>query len=248
MMPLRICLLLTRPRADSERFAKAARRAGWRGDIVVAPLMEIVLHPPEPSQLGGEQSLVFTSQHGVEAVADLPLKRDLVVWAVGSRTADAARAAGFSDVHAAGGDAVSLLQALAATPPPEPILHLRGQHAASDIAQVLRANGHDAFSHIVYSQRDRALDDTAIAHIKRSDHVVLTAFSPRSASLLANALTQNSIDHSTFHVVAISAAAAEPLKSLSNAQCRIAARPDAEAMLAAIDATQAALEPREKPR
>ncbi len=246
-MPPRPCLLLTRPRADSSRFAEAARRAGWDHEVLIAPLMQIVLHPPAPAQLARARTLVFTSQHAVAAVADVA-PREAVVWAVGPHTAQAARAAGFADVHVAQGDATSLLQALAAAPPPEPVLHLRGKHAATDIAEALRASGHAASSLIVYAQAARALEPAAATRLEDGGDVVLTAFSPRSAALLAEALAPLSLHAARLHLVAISAAAAAPLDELTGARCRIASHPDVPAMLDALIATQAALEPWEKPR
>ena len=59
-------------------------------------------------------ALIVTSAHAAEALA--ALDRTKPVFAVGERTADAVRAAGFADVTVAEGDAVSLSRLIRGTP------------------------------------------------------------------------------------------------------------------------------------
>jgi uroporphyrinogen-III synthase len=242
------CLLLTRPQQDAQRFADQARAEGWAGDILISPLLEIILYPPPEADLAHARSLVLTSQHGVAALAGATLRRDWPVWAVGPRTAQAARAAGFAQVHEAGGDAAALLRDLVQNPPPPPVLHLRGAHVATDIAQVLQDKGQHAEGIVVYAQLPCALSPAACARLEAGGDVVLPVFSPRSAQLLAKALAGVSHAQTRLHPVAISAAAAAPLDGLGLMPCQIATRPDMPAMCAALAATQAKLEPWAKPR
>lgn len=250
------CLFLTRPRDESARFADDARQAGWRGEVVCAPLLRIETLPVPQEVLAGARSLIVTSQHAVTALAGASARRDWPIWCVGPRTAQAARAAGFAQVHVAGGDAVSLRAALIADPPRQPVLHLRGTHAAMDIAAELCAQGIDAQARLVYRQEALGLPDEAAARVARGGDLVLPVFSPRSARLLVASLAPLRPDAAHLHLLAISAAARDAALAGPDNGARglvwrgvhVAVRPDAPAMLAGILALQAALEPLKKPR
>ena len=242
------CLLLTRPQEDAQRFADLVLADGWMGEILISPLMEITLHPLPEAALAQAGSLVFTSQHGVAALVAATDRRDWPVWAVGPRTAQAARAAGFEMVHEAGGDAAALLKDLAQSPPLPPVVHLRGAHVAADIAVALRAQGIEAEGLVAYWQTARPLSSVAKARLEAGGDMVLAVFSPRSARLLADSLAEVSHWKTRLHPVAISAAAASPLAGVGLHPGIIAARPDMPAMRDAVLATQAKLEPWAKPR
>ncbi len=242
-MPMRPCLLLTRPQRDSERFAQDMRAAGWQADILISPVLEIVLHPLAMQQLAAAKTLVVTSQHAVSALQGTIRQRDWPIWAVGPRTAEAAREAGFHSVMQSGGDASALLRDLLHHRPEEPILHLRGQHAAADIAQELRARGLRAESLVVYTQTSLPFSAVGCQRLQRDGDVVIAVFSPRSSRLLAEALRSCSQIRARLHLVAISNAAAEAFRGFSLARCCIAEHPDAPSMRRAILGIQAKLEP-----
>ena len=242
------CLFLTRPEADSLRFAQAARAAGWRGEVLVAPLLRIVPAPPSEEVLSAAQTLVATSQHAIAALVAAKPLRDRPIWCVGPRTAQAAQAAGFGKVHVAAGDAQSLRAALLAALPEEPVLHLRGDHAAMDIAAELRAAGLQAEACVVYEQVAQPLTDAARARLGKGGDVVLPVFSPRSARLLVAAMEGCTAPSTRLHLLAISSAAQAAAQVVPWASQHSAARPDGPAMIAALGRVQAALEPAEKPR
>ena len=210
-------LLLTRPERDARRFearVRALRPGDWRA--VVSPLLEIV---PLAEPQAPEGVPVFTSAHAVPFAGP---GRGRPAWCVGPRTATAARAAGWAP-REGGGDAEALLAAILAAPP-EPVVHLRGVHARGALAERLRAAGREAEERIVYDQRALALTEEARSALAGPAPVVAPAFSPRSAALLLAAVGNPS---APFRVIAVSAAAAEPLRRWSPL---VAARPDGEAM------------------
>ncbi|MGY6547482.1 MAG: uroporphyrinogen-III synthase [Roseinatronobacter sp.] len=241
------CLILTRPEAASRAFAQDVRAAGWKGTCLIAPLQRIALMPPDPDSLSRAQALVFTSHHAVAALAQATTRRDWPVWAVGPRTAQAARLAGFADVTQGSGTAPALLSDLRLRAPQGPILHLCGRHLACDLARALRDAGHDAQSLVAYDQLATVPDDAVRARIAAGGALVCPVFSPRSARLLVAALEGLPLDGSNLHLVAISAAAADGAAGLQWHSTRIASTPDAEAMIAALLECQAVLEPAEKP-
>ncbi|WP_296475965.1 uroporphyrinogen-III synthase [Roseinatronobacter sp.] len=244
----RPCLVLTRPKPESERFAQQAREAGWQEEILIAPLLEIVLLPLEEAEFAAARTLVVTSQHAVSALVLATDRRDWHVWAVGPRTAQAALQAGFDTVHQSGGDAKALLADLAQTPPLGPIMHIRGRHAVADIAAALRALGQDASSVVGYEQFSRGLDDAVVQRLQQGGDVVLPVFSPRSGCLLANALRPINTTKARLHLIGISAAALKAVSLEGVASRHIAARPDAASMCSTLGDVQQTLEPARKPR
>lgn len=245
---MRPCLVLTRPQASCDAFAAMARAAGWRGDIMISPLLDIAFSPPSADALQQARVLIFTSQHAVAALAQASTARHWPVWAVGPRTAQAARDHGFKQVHQAGGDAKALLSELAAAQVAGPFLHLRGEHVVADITASLQALGQVAEECVVYSQNARSLSPQVCVRIAQGGDLVLPVFSPRSAALLVAELGALEPDDTRrIHLVAISRAAAKAATALPAFRTEIAPTPDAQGMLAALSATQAKLEPWEKP-
>lgn len=226
-------LLMTRPAAQSARFAHdvAARAPGLA--LVVSPVIEIV-----PRHLGHRPDayagLVFTSESGVAAFASAWAGRTHPVWCVGTRTADAARAAGFACVASAadgGGDAEALLRLLLDAQPRTPLLHVRGAFARGDLAPRLTAAGLLCEGCILYDQEARPLTPQARTALRGSVPVVLPLFSPRSATLCADGVAGAT---APLRPAAISPAAARAWQALRPEPPVVADRPDSAAMLDAV--------------
>lgn len=243
-------LLLTRPEAAAHAFAAQARHAGWRGLVLIAPQQRIDLFPPDPHDVSGAATLVFTSQFGVAAFAAGIASRNWPVYAVGPRTSQAAADAGFREIRTpAGGDATALLAALRSERPPEPILHLHGRNIAQPVAELLQAEGMQASGLMIYDQHGLPLDDAAQALLQGKEQVVVPVFSPRSAQLLVDAVTNQ---RASVILVAISRAVAAVLRPIldQNPACKLvlSAQPDSDGMLDALMQVQRDLEASENPR
>ena len=141
-------LLVTRPQPDAERTAAALRRLGHRVDS--AALLRIESIPGAELGRGPWSALVVTSANGLRAIESHPRCAELMglrVLAVGPRTAAAARAAGFLDVIAAGGNVQELVRQIREWAPVEenesrdPLLYLAGQDRSADLAGELAAAG-----------------------------------------------------------------------------------------------------------
>lgn len=176
-------LLLTRPRAASERFAQGLG-AGSGFAIVIAPLMEIVGTGASVT-LDGMRGLILTSENAVPFVPRAPLP----AFCVGPRTAEVAGAAGFAP-EVLGPDADGLVDALSARRAEGPLLHVHGVQTRGEVAGRLRAGGLDVRDVAVYDQR--ALPPgpdfaQAIQHARKSD-LIVPLFSPASATRFAEAL------------------------------------------------------------
>ena len=103
---------ITRTTPGADRTAQAVRALGF--DPVVAPLLEVrpLARTGDYLSLDDVAALAFTSVNGL-IFADLTPRRDWPVFAVGHRTAQAARDRGFTDVRSAGGDAEDLAALIA---------------------------------------------------------------------------------------------------------------------------------------
>lgn len=179
-------ILLTRPEASSRRMAAIlTARFGDRVDLCLSPLMNIVLDARLPN-LDGIRTLIFTSANGVAAYLAAQGPKTLPCYTVGDATAHTAQEAGLR-ATSAGGDAEALIARIMADNAPGPMLHLRGAHARGDIAERLSAQGCPVSQAIVYHQHAQPLSDQAASLLLGDRPVILPLFSPRSATLLANA-------------------------------------------------------------
>jgi uroporphyrinogen-III synthase len=133
-----VAILVTRPEPDN---ATTAAALGARGFAVLrAPLLQF---QPLPFRLQSDlqyRGVIVTSTNALRAIASHPLQRDLLelpLFAVGERTAETARANGFSNVVAADGDVAALRKLIVATARKNasaPLLYLAGAELASDLA------------------------------------------------------------------------------------------------------------------
>lgn len=209
-------VLLTRPKAASERFARGLEGA----DIVIAPLMEIVGTGADIT-LTGVRGLILTSQACVPFVPHTTLP----AYCVGTRTTQAAQSAGLH-AECVGHDADSLVHTLTDRSPDGPLLHLHGTHTRGDIAHRLTDQGIHVQSLAVYDQSDRTPTPAFHDALTRRD-LVVPLFSPRSATLFAAAA--GTVRRDTI-LLALSPAVAEALPAELQARTRIAAEPNGEEM------------------
>jgi uroporphyrinogen-III synthase len=128
-------LLVTRPAPDDERTAGALRACGH--DVLTAPMLRMETLDwaiPDRPYAG----VVMTSANSARAIAGDPRCAGLTMlpaFTVGRRSAQAAQAAGFRDVHCAHGDRNALAQMLRAQRDAgsRPLLYLAGEDRAGDI-------------------------------------------------------------------------------------------------------------------
>ena len=223
-------LLLTRPKAQSLRFATACKaRFGAALVPVVSPLIEI-RQTARSIDLDGVGGLIFTSENGVKAFSGMSERRDLTAWCVGDRTAATARAEGMNALSA-GGQLDDLVELIAGAAPNGELLHLRGAHVAGDSVDALRKRGLKARAQIIYDQVALPLSPQARAILEAPGIVIAPVFSPRSASLLNSELSQA---RAQVAVAAMSHAVAGKLSVQGIAEIEIAHRPDSAAMIDAI--------------
>jgi uroporphyrinogen-III synthase len=229
-------LLITRPEPDNERTAALLRQRGH--EVVLAPLLHMeAIH----THLGDGPwvALVITSINAARAIAAHPqfarLKK-LPVFAVGGRSAEAARVAGFSNVVAAEGDARDLVRLISEGLPHTdlPLLYLAGEDRAADITGALapeglvvhtvaiyRAAKATSFSPDVHAALAAGTIDGVLHFSRRSVETYLDCAA--AGDLLAEALAPSHY--------CLSQQVAEPLAAAGAKKIRIAARPNEAALL-----------------
>ena len=218
-------IVVTRPQADGDRTAKALRARGY--DVLLAPLMKVESVIADLS--GVWRAVIVTSANAPRAIAPSAPFMALPVYAVGERSAVAAREAGFADVTAAGGDARDLVRLItereAGNRPP--MLWLAGEDRAADLVGELGARGIAAEMRIVYRAVTAPFPDGLTAVFARGAVDGVLHFSKRSAeNFIAGARGANVADAAlAVRHYCLSAQVAEPLTAVG-ARVEIAARPD----------------------
>ena len=149
---LTVRLLVTRPEPDAERTAAALRAHGHA--VTVAPLLRVETLADAELGAGPWAAILVTSANAARAIAAhkrVAELRALPVFAVGERSAQAMRAAGFADVSSAEGAAGDLTRLAAERlKHGEPLLYLAGADRSSDIAADLAAQNFLVRTVVVY--------------------------------------------------------------------------------------------------
>lgn len=224
-------ILITRPEPAAQHFADALRqRWGCEVRVVISPLMEIA-YLEDALDLEGVKTLIFTSAHGVEAFARATGRRDIPCYAVGPATSAAAIAAGLKTIEA-GGDANALYKRLVADKVNGPCLHIRGEHAAADLAGMLSAAGYATRAHVAYRQEPLLLNKDALDLMAGDAPVLLPLFSPRSAALFF----KQARVRAPLLIAAISQNTAAKVPEDVATRLLVAKTPNGEGMMKALDA------------
>lgn len=145
-------ILITRPEPAASQTAARLRALGHA--VTVDPMLRIA--PNDVALPDGRfDAVAFTSINGVKALAAHPQGPGLFhlpAYAVGTRTAKEARAAGFSRVTDCAGDAAALAGTLAATlPRGARVLHPAGEDRAADLSEMMASPGIEVVLAVIYA-------------------------------------------------------------------------------------------------
>lgn len=231
-------ILVTRPQDDARRTAAELEARGHAA--LLAPLLDVRFRDGPDIDLGGVQAILATSANGIRALAHRTTRRDVPVFTVGPQTADAARAAGFTDVKSADGDAAALAASAIrwTTPQAGALFHPAGAQTKGVLAERLTAAGFTVRSETLYEAVPRAqLPPEAIAALKACEIGAVLLYSPRSARTFADAIRAAGLEESCSHfdVLCISEAAARALVGLRFRAVRTASEPNQDALLGLLD-------------
>lgn len=222
-MPDLPLLLLTRPEAQSTRLlAELEAEAGRKLPAMIAPVLRIERIGPEP-ELAEGVGVILTSANGARFAPDLARRN---VFAVGERTAEAARRKG-GHIALVAQDADALVTALCATPPAFSVVHLSGRHRRGQIAERLNEAGIETEVIEIYDQVAQPLSDQACAALEGAAPVLLPLFSPRSARLVATGIARPGPG---LEAIALSAAVAEEWQARTGVNAAVCRAPSGREM------------------
>jgi uroporphyrinogen-III synthase len=235
-------IAVTRPHDDSERTATALRARGH--EVLVAPLMQV--EPVNADIRPSWAAVIVTSANAPAAIAGHPARAALIklpVFAVGRRSADACRLAGFFDVIVAGGNVRDLIRLIVErrADATGPLLYLAGEDRAADLIAELTMHGIAAEMAVVYRAAIAPFPPALVVALTVGEIDAVLHFSRRSAeNYLAGAgaagIAKQALAARHF---CLSAQIAEPLKAAGAANVAITARPDEASLIALVESAQA---------
>jgi len=227
-------VLVTRPEPAAERTASALLARGH--DVWKLPLMQV--EPIAADLSGGWGGVIVTSANALSAIAENSARVALLklpLFAVGERSAQAARSAGFANVTSAGGDVRDLVQLLRErkADAKAPLLYLAGEDRAADLIGELAAHGIAAEMRVVYRAVTAPFPDELVAAIESGDVQAVLHFSKRSADNYVSSAREAGIAEQALAVrhYCLSAQVAAPLEAAGAKRVVIAPRPEEAALV-----------------
>ena len=231
-------IAVTRPQADSERTATALRARGHV--VLVAPLMQVESVAAEIR--ASWAAVIVTSANAPGAIATHPALAALIklpVFAVGRRSADACRHAGFTDVITAGGDVRDMIRLIMErrADAAGPLLYLAGENRAADLIGELTAHGIAAEMAVVYRAASAPFPPELIGALKAGEIDAVLHFSRRSADNYLAGATQAGIAKQALAVqhLCLSAQIADPIASAGATRIAVATRPEEASLVALVE-------------
>ncbi|MDB5503424.1 MAG: uroporphyrinogen synthase [Tardiphaga sp.] len=152
-----MAILVTRPQPDNDTTTATLRARGL--DVLPAPMLRFETVPFHDDHDAHYGAVIVTSANALRAIADQPFKDGLLklpLFAVGERTAQAARDAGFRNVISADGDATALRDLMVERVKAKTLkksgtlLYLAGADLARDLAGELGERGFNIVTHTAY--------------------------------------------------------------------------------------------------
>lgn len=229
-------VLVTRPAPDGEKTAQKLRARGC--EVLLAPLLRVELVENADLGAGPWGAVAMTSANAARALERHPRRAALValpVFTVGRRTAEAARAVGFSAIVSANGNERALADLIGARHRDGArVLYLAGAERAGDLAAEVAPHGVRVDTVVVYRAAAAArLPPPVAAALAEGAVDGVLHFSRRSAAVfLECARSAGLLDQAIapFHYC-LSQAVAEPLAAAGAARIAIAQRPEENALM-----------------
>ena len=219
-------------RAEPGASAAAERLATLGHEPLIAPMIVFSPIAGAGPDLDGVGAIAFTSAQAVRAFAEFRPERARPVFAVGDATAEAARAAGFTEVVSADGDVADLAGLIAGRRGgfEGVVLHPGAQNPAGDLAGDLARVGVTVRGVALYESLAVEILPATVAEAlsaKRLDAVLI--HSPSAGRALAALLTADKA--APLSAFALSPACAAPLAGLGFARVVVAPFPREDALL-----------------
>ena len=245
-----MAILVTRPQPDNETTAAALRAKGF--GVLQAPMLRfepVAFHDDAEARYG---AVIVSSANAIRAI-EAHLTRQLLalpLFAVGERTAQAARHAGFGDVAVAEGNVAALRELILASvraktlKKASTLLYLAGADLAGDLAGELGERGFNVVTHTTYRMIPvlRLPQETCEAFAANRIEAVLH-YSRRSARAFLDAVRAAGVEISALAIpqCCISDAVAQIVRDVGATQVLVARSSDESGLFEALDRALAAL-------
>jgi uroporphyrinogen-III synthase len=246
-----MAILVTRPAPDNETTAAALRTKGFA--VLLAPMLRfepVAFHDDTEARYG---AVIVSSANALRAIeSDLAGSRllTLPLFAVGERSAEAARRAGFGDVAVADGNAMALRDLIVAgvrakrLKKASTLLYLAGADLAGDLAGELGERGFTVVTHTTYRMLpvqnlpQEAVDAFAANRIEAVLH-----YSRRSARAFLDAVRAAGVEISALAIpqCCISEQVASIVRDVGATRVLVARAPDENGLFEALDRALTAL-------
>jgi uroporphyrinogen-III synthase len=244
-----MAILVTRPQPDNDSTAAALRARGL--DVLPAPMLrfeKVIVQDDHADDAEAHYgAVIVTSANALRAIDGQPIQTALLklpLYAVGERTAEAARAVGFAKVISADGDAHALRDLVVARVKAKKLkksatlLYLAGADLARDLAGELGERGFSVVTHTAYRMAPvmdlpvAVSDGFAAGAIQAVLH-----YSRRSARAFFAAARVAGVEISALAVphICLSDSVASIVRDAGATQVLLAATPDENALFAALD-------------
>jgi uroporphyrinogen-III synthase len=228
-------LLITRPEPDATRTAQTLRARGH--EVLVAPVL--VTQAVEAEIRGPHAAVLMTSANAARAASRFGDLHPLPVFAVGDRTAEAARARGFSNVESAGGALPELVEVIAKRFAGQPVtlLYLAGEDRSGDLAGDLAAHGITVDTAVIYrAVAAEKLSPELAQALSAAELDGALHYSPRSVATLLRLAAEAGVLNALLNLAhyCLSEAVAAPLREAGAGRIAVAPRPDEAALLGLI--------------
>jgi uroporphyrinogen-III synthase len=246
-----VAILVTRPQPDNEATAAALRAKGLK--VLLAPMLRfepVAFHDDADARYG---AVIATSANALRAIeADLAGSRllTLPLFAVGERTAEAARHAGFQTIAVAAGNAEALRDLIVASvrgktlKKASTLLYLAGADLAGDLAGELGERGFSVVTHTTYRMIPvPGLPQDARDAFAANKVDAVLHYSRRSARAFLDAVRAAGIEISALAIpqCCISDAVASVIRDVGATQVLVARSADENGLFEALERALAAL-------
>ena len=231
-------ILVTRAHEDAIRTAEALAARGH--EPLVAPMFSVRYFNGPELAFEGVQAILVTSGNGIRALSRRSRRRDIDVVAVGTHTAELARAEGFLRVTDAEGDANALTNLVRRkfNPGEGTLAHVAGSNASGFLQRELTRSGFEMSSCVLYEMSEApSLPDNVVDALRAHTLDGVLLFSPRSARVFACRVLDAELEGNCGDVVAfcISKDTANTLSGLVFKEILVATRPDQESVFSLLD-------------
>lgn len=230
-------ILVTRPTDEAQRTADRLRELGY--EALIAPVLRIETVPDADLGSGPWGAVLMTSGNAARAVTTHDRCAELTrlpVFAVGRRTAQAAKHAGFSDVISADGDSRDLVRLIMAhhSLNARPLLYLAGSDIARDLAAELEGQGLKIKTAVVYHAAAVTAFPQEVQHALRSGTIGgVLHYSRRSTAIFVDCARIGGLlqEIKALNHWCLSERSAEPLREIGAAHIHVAGRPEESALI-----------------